>query len=119
MPEPIKNTLKIAHILAPILSSRDIADTLKNIINQAPSANLVDLDFADVKFISRSAAHQLLVIKEDLRLNNRNIAFINTNDEVTEMLRIVAANRAVPKKAKPEFKAEKIDIETLAHAISK
>ena len=118
MQETTKNRIKVADILAPILSSRDITDTLRETISQKTSLTLVELDFSDVKFISRSAAHQLLVIKEELRLNERDIAFTNTNDEVTEMLRIVAANRAIPKKDKPEFKAEKIDIEALAHAMS-
>ena len=99
-------------------SSRDVTDTFRKTINQKPSVNLVELDFAEVTFISRSAAHQLLVIKEELRLDNHEITFTHTNDEVTEMLRIVAANRAIPKKTKPEFKAEKVDIEALAHALT-
>jgi len=70
------------------------------------------LDFVDVKFISRSAAHSLLLLKERLQAK-KDISFINTNEDVTNMLCVMAANRAVPKKQKPDFNPQIIDINSL------
>lgn len=106
-----KSTIKMAEAIATILSSRDLIDNFKNVILKA-DAKAVDLDFAEVEFISRSAAHALLIMKEDLRrklLNKKEVNFINANKDVENMLRIVAANRALPKK-RAEFRAERVDI---------
>ncbi len=104
-------TLSVSDLLAPIVSSRDIVALLEKDIKKS-NAKLVDLDFSNVKFISRSAAHALLLLKEKLRAKT-DISFINTNDDVMDMLRLVAANRAVSKTKKPQFEPEKIDINSL------
>ena len=102
--------------MATKISSRDIVDLLKDRILELHSSSVV-LDFSDVQFISRSAAHELLLIKETFRLSNKELIFENANADVTEMLRIVAANRALPKSEKPEFNAERIDINTFLKEI--
>lgn len=107
-----KSTIKMAEALATIISSRDLIDNLKIAILKA-DAKLVDLDFSEVEFVSRSAAHALLVMKEDLRNNKKEAYFINANENVENMLRTVAANRALPKK-KPDFHAERVDIKSFA-----
>lgn len=116
MNKDTKVTIDLAKFLAPIITSRDITDNyLKEAIIKANS-NLVDLDFKEVEFISRSAAHELLLIKEDLLrkfLKKKDISFVNTNESVKKMLRIIAANRALPKRTKPEFKAKRADIDSL------
>jgi len=103
--------LAISRLLAPIVSSRDVIDVLEKAIKKT-NIKLVDLDFSNVKFISRSAAHALLLMKERLQAK-KNISFINTNKDVTNMLRVVAANRIVSEKQKPEFHPEKIDVNVL------
>lgn len=116
MSQKIKSTINVAKFIAPIVSSRDIVERLKYAIKKA-NTELVDLDFREVEFISRSAAHELLLIKEDFKQNRfcrKNISFVNTNNNIKEMLRIVAANRALPKYRKPEFKAERVNVESLA-----
>ncbi|MDP2586669.1 MAG: STAS domain-containing protein [Candidatus Komeilibacteria bacterium] len=115
MEKTIKNTIKIADLVAPVISSRDIAVILKSSILKS-NFSIVELDFSNVEFISRSAAHSLLLMKEDLKrsfFKKRDVILINTNEEVSKMLRIIAANRVSPK-SKPDFKAEKVDITTLA-----
>lgn len=104
--------LNISKILAPILGSRDIIQGLRRSIIKAPTKR-VDLDFQKVQFVSRSAAHELLKLKEELFYNKQNkkeVNFINANENVAQMLRIVAANRAVPKRETPELKIESINI---------
>lgn len=114
------NPIDVAKILAPIVSSRDLIDIVRKEIMKNIDAR-IQLDFKDVNFISRSAAHEMLVMKEDLArktLRKKEISFVNTNPTVKEMFRVVAANRAVPQKPKEiEFKAEKIDIKTLVHQL--
>lgn len=118
MKENIKNNsinIRIADKIAPIVSSRDIIVKLKNDISRL-RAKEVSLDFTDVNFVSRSAAHELLTMKEELKrkaLRKKNIIFINTNNDVKEMIRTVASNRAVPQKNKVEFNAETVSIDSI------
>lgn len=93
-----KNTINVATTVAPVLASRDVINTLKVEIEKFVS-QAVQLDFAQVEFISRSAAHELLRLKESLAAqdNKKTIEFINAKEEVANMLRIVASNRAIPK----------------------
>jgi len=93
------NTINVASVVAPVLASRDVISTLKSKIEKL-AAQQVQLDFANVEFVSRSAAHELLRLKEQLTTqeDKQEIEFINANDEVSQMLRTVASNRAVPKK---------------------
>ncbi len=108
--------LIISHLLASIISSRDVINILEKNIKKT-NANLVILDFSNVKFISRSAAHALLLMREKLQ-PRKDISFVNTNEDVSNMLRIVAANRAVSKKKKPEFKPKKTNIKSLFESLA-
>lgn len=111
--KPIK--IDIAKKIAPILGSRDVIQELDKLIKKAES-NLVELDFAKVDFISRSAAHELISLKEKLTRQAKTVSFVNTSQNVTKMLRIVAANRALPPKKPTEFKAPMVDIKSLIEA---
>lgn len=105
--------INIAETLAPVISSRDAVDDLRRSIKRASTID-VALDFSDVQFLSRSAAHRLLIIKEEFanrRLKKKVISFINTNDDVRKMLKLVAASRVLPKE-KREFKAKTTDIQS-------
>ncbi|OGY84908.1 MAG: hypothetical protein A3F54_04145 [Candidatus Kerfeldbacteria bacterium RIFCSPHIGHO2_12_FULL_48_17] len=76
----------------------------------------VKLDFSDVEFVSRSAVHEFLSLRNQLQKKSwkkKNIEFTNTNESVKEMFRTVAANIAIPKNKRLLEKIEKIDIQTL------
>ncbi|MDD5172974.1 MAG: STAS domain-containing protein [Patescibacteria group bacterium] len=106
--------IDIAESIAPIISSRDVIDNFKKSIKRAPDVN-VALDFSNVQFISRSAAHQLLSIREEFAhkwQNKKIVSFTNTDSNVASMLRLVAANKVLPK-GKIKFNAETISIESL------
>lgn len=110
-----KFTINIAKVLAPIVGSRDLMPILAEAVNKA-DATSVDLDFSEVEFVSRSATHALLLMKEDLQrkwLNKKYIVFINASENVQEMFRIVAANRAIPKNNELNVQIEKININLL------
>ncbi len=111
--KPIK--INVAEKIAPILGSRDVIQVLDRLIKEAKN-NLVELDFAKVDFISRSAAHELISLKEKLARQSKTISFVNTSQDVAKMLRIVAANRALPPKKPAEFKAPVVNIKSLVEA---
>jgi len=110
----------IAKKLAPIVGSRDVVYSLKSLIEKI-HARVIDLDFQDVEFVSRSAAHELLVLKEKLNKRlfwKKAINFINANDNVAGMFRIVAANRAFPKQKEIELDIQKVDVNYLSKLIA-
>ena len=51
-------------------------------------------------------------MKEKVRAK-KDISLTNTNEDVTNMLRAVAANRIVSKRQKPKFNPQKVDINSL------
>lgn len=109
------STINVAKELAPILASRDITAKLASLVAKTESRS-VDLDFSEVEFISRSAAHELLSLKNDFKnkwFKNKELNFVNVNDNIKEMLRVVAANIAMPKSEKVEYKVERVDINSL------
>lgn len=112
--------IDIAKNLAPIVGSRDVVSSLKKTIEKA-HAKAINLDFSAVEFVSRSAAHELLVLKEKLNksfLRKKVINFINASDNVTEMFRTVAANRALPKSKIEEAEIETIDVSHLSKLVT-
>ena len=115
MDQKKSKVIDMSQVLAPIISSRDTLAMVKKAVQEAET-NLVNLDFNKVEFISRSAAHELLKIKEELRIDHKKeVFFANTNESVTDMIRVVAANRAVPKISQPEFTRKKeVSIESLS-----
>ena len=112
-----KATIKLANVIAPIVGSRDLVDLLEKSVSKSKTYS-VELDFRNVKFVSRSAAHALLIMKEDFLRKSpsskKDISFVNVNEDIETMLRTVAANRALPKKKEIEFKPERMDINSLA-----
>ena len=99
----MEKTLEIAREISEIISSRDISHVLKQRIEAADSYR-VNLDFNKVQFVSRSAAHQLISLQRSLAELEQPILlnFKNTSENVTTMLRAVAANSVVPKTSKLE-----------------
>ena len=66
MNKQTREKIDVAHILASVVGSRDIADRLKDVILES-RAPAIDLDFVNVDFVSRSAAHQLLAIQQNMQ----------------------------------------------------
>ena len=111
-----QSAIDVAKIVSTIISSRDLVNNLKQTVDKTNKKN-IRLDLNDIEFVSRSAAHALLLMKEDLKRTlpqKKEVVFINANKDVEKMLRTVAANLALPKKNKPRFKAERININSLS-----
>lgn len=108
--KPVK--INIAENFAPILGSRDVVRDLDRVIRKTKK-NLVNLDFAKVDFVSRSAAHELVLLKEKWARRLKGISFINTNRDVANMLRLVAASRVLPLRKSIKFEPEVVSIKSL------
>ena len=104
--------INIAKKIASILSSRDAIRNLDKLIKKAKT-DLVELDFIEIDFVSRSAAHELLLLKEKFSRQSKIISFINANQDVSKMLRIVAANRALPSQKSTEINVPIVSIKSL------
>ncbi len=105
MKKNLPHKVAIADIIAPIIGSRDGVDVVAKKIEKI-RAKSVELDFTSVEFISRSAAHEFLLMKEKFQQQKHiSLFFSNTNEQVASMLRSVAANRALPKSSEyaPQF----------------
>ena len=76
--------IDVAKVVAPVIGSRDV---VKHLEQNMDVAEHIILDFENVEFISRSAAHSLLSYKK--RHPNKTIKFINMNLSVSKMLEIV------------------------------
>lgn len=107
-------TINMAELVAPIISSRDVISAVREEVERQAQP-VVQLDFANVQFISRSAAHELLQMKEQLANKEPKVQveFQNTNEEVAKMLRVVASNRAVPKEPTEPAEIKAVSINEL------
>lgn len=117
--DSINTIIDIAETIAPIISSRDIISILKNDIAKMRTEK-IDLDFSKVDFVSRSASHELLSLKEELKrktFKSKEVNFVNANDDVKKMFRTVAANKAIPEKSKPKFEAKVVSVNSLFNAV--
>ena len=86
-------------------SIKEIAKKFKNL----KKSEEIILDFSKIEFISRSAAHELLKLKEKYS----NMQFSNMAEEVAKMVRLVAANIAYPPENTKEFKPQKTTLSSM------
>lgn len=92
-----------------IISSRELVQDLAKKLKTDKKDNKIILDFSKIEFISRSAAHELLKIKEKYK----NMQFFNMDEDVAKMVRLVAANIAYPKENIKEFKPQKTTLSSI------
>ena len=91
-----------------ILSSRDLVRDYQKKITSIED-NTVILDFSDVEFISRSAAHEFLKLKEEYKIkDNKYLTFKNTSEDVSKMFEIVAQSMAIKKEPVSNIKLENV-----------
>ena len=112
------NTISISQDIAPIVSSRDLVRNLEKDIAKKQDSQ-VNLDFTNVEFISRSAAHEFITLQQRMKAKKfykKEVLFVNVNEDVKRMLRIIAANKAMPEAPKPKVHLEKTDIQSLMSA---
>lgn len=89
-------TIKLAQDIAQIISSRDVVLQVKQQIVTSQAEQVV-LDFSKVEFISRSAAHEFILLSESL-VDQHSVTFVDMNESVRTMLQTVRDHRVAPQK---------------------
>lgn len=112
--KPKDMTIIVKKLLTiPVLASREevrgFSEHFKE--NEKLPDTTVYLDFSGIEFISRSAAAELVNLKE----SNKNIKIIYSglSDNLAEMLRSVAANIVYPKNSHTEFNPKRLKLAEL------
>jgi anti-anti-sigma regulatory factor len=101
----MKQTLNLAELVASEITFRDIVSHLREKILSCDT-EFVYLNFEGVSFISRSAAHEILVIKEELP--QKKTYLTNMNESVEKMFSVVQKSKNSPKANIIKFHAETI-----------
>jgi len=79
-----------AHSATSQISSREAVRVFFSFI---PKESNLSIDFRNVEFISRAAAHELLLQCESLQKKGVFISFRNLNDSLNKMIDIVSSSR--------------------------
>lgn len=82
--------IDVSRLIAPILSSRDVFDILDRAVLDSAEKEVV-FDFVNVRFVSRSAAHELLKLQKKYKklFSRKRIKLVNIPRDVQIMFDIV------------------------------
>ncbi|MCK9577964.1 hypothetical protein M0R01_00530 [bacterium] len=100
-----------------IISSRDIARLITEEVS-LKKESVIDLDFSNIKLVSRSAAHELMLLKNNLEkkfLGKKKLSFVNINPDIAEMFNIVSVSLKTSKEAVvlKKNKVKKLTVDSL------
>ena len=76
---------------------------------------IVELDFMDIRFISRSFTDELYNLEKKLLKIKAKLVFINTEKEINDMFKIVGEHRSSPEIEKPRLKVKINNLDSLAY----
>ena len=96
-----------------IIFSRDFVKQILEVNIRKMPGKTIELDFGGIELISRSAAHELIKMKERFEYDcsgSKRVNFRNVSENVAKMIRVVAANNACSSEKKEEFKPTRISI---------
>jgi anti-anti-sigma regulatory factor len=85
----MKTNRKIFHIAPETISDRDFVRSLFLDVESFGAVNYLVLDFEKVRFISRSATHEL-TLQMKMLSNNTFVEFINLSPEVKTFVELVS-----------------------------
>lgn len=107
--------INISKLVTKNIATRQAIDLVKREVFALPNLKnfTIELDFADVDFISRSFADELINLRKQVKNKNTTIEFINTNNEVDNMLKIVSVQKA--SKGVKKINLPVRDLETMAY----
>jgi len=109
-------TINLDRFFSSVVSSRDSVNELFSFLEKLPNHAIL-LDFSSIIFVSRSAAHELLKMKNQFEYEfNKIISFVQLNKNIEEMIRLVAANMAIPNRKNQVFNPQKVDFRDLVRS---
>lgn len=95
--------------LAQVVSSRDLVVDLESKLAKLPNKK-INLDFTNIIFVSRSAAHELILMQERLSekfLKRKLVNFVNMNEDIKNLINHIA--KANPEREVFRFNVKKVD----------
>lgn len=108
-----KTRLNLAEKLAPSISTRVAVQSLRNELVASPFTRIV-LDFKKVESISRSAAHEIVMMVSDLtNLFQKKITIENTTASVAVVFSAVTNQSTQSKPKERQISGKTIDYEKL------
>ena len=90
---------KIKHIDFKGLDSIKSRDTIRSYFQFEEEVETIKVNFEKIEFLSRTAAHELLIIQGNLSSKGVDISFLNVGPQVNEMLELVKKSLGKEKKA--------------------
>lgn len=90
---------RIKHIDFSGLDSIKTRDAVRSFLQFSEEVQGLVIDFATIDFLSRTAAHELLVVQNNLSSRGIDISFINVGSQVNDMLDMVKKSLGKEKQA--------------------
>ena len=104
--------IKVADLISKTINSRDVVNLLEEEIKKQ-EISFIKLDFEGVEFISRSAAHALLMVIDRLESRGFSIELVNRGEDLFKMMKVVSKkNKTTISRKNIEYK--KVDLESLS-----
>ena len=85
------------------LNSLKNRSAVRSAFENISNADIIRVDFKGIEFLSRTAAHELLKIKEFLISQKMDVSFLNLGDQANKMLALVEASYTKSKNADFRF----------------
>ena len=83
--------------------------------SQRSSDLTVELDFINIKFISRSFTDEIYNLERTLLKSKAKLAFINMDKEIKNMFKIVSRHRSEPEVKRPKLKIKVKNLKSLVY----
>lgn len=90
---------KIKYVDFKGLDSIKSRDAIRSFFDFTEEVNEVTVNFSKIEFLSRTAAHELLLIQEKLSSKGVDISFLHVSPQVNNMLELVKKSKGKEKMA--------------------
>ncbi len=76
---------------------------VRRALENAGNSRTIRVDFKNIKFLSRTSAHELLKIKDSFAARDIDVSFINLDHQTSKMIQIVEKSFSNPKNSDLRF----------------
>ncbi|UZD22283.1 hypothetical protein PBT90_02335 [Algoriphagus halophytocola] len=90
---------RIKHIDLSGLDSLKSRSAVRSFFQNSGNVETIIVDFAKVEFLSRTAAHEVLLVQNSLASKGVDISFLNVGGQVNDMLELVKKSLGKEKQA--------------------
>jgi anti-anti-sigma regulatory factor len=91
---------------------RSLGDVIRASIAKKIPNQKIEIDFSDIRSISRAFAHEILALKKDPSLQETPIEFSNTSPDISRLIAIVQESKGLDRKHfRPELMPREVSFE--------